>query len=384
MKGKIKIIWLLKSLTIISILVLIFLPISCQLGGGVNINIWQEIQNDEWREPDQIKRMGLVFENNKQNEDFANFPVLVVLNSSRVDYGDFKAGGVDIRFYDENTTTELSYEIEEWDTGGDSYIWVKVPTASKKNNTDYIWMYWGDSTAGDVQDPGTVWSEYKLVYHFAETSGTTVADSATTTAYDGTSASDLTVADSLIGNGIACTDAPTKQYVDTGYREDLTGWTVEALLKADAAPEIMGAGGFANGPIMGGQVYNIGWDHNSPTYLGGIQLRDDGAGWLAANLGTLEADTWYYLAGVYDSSVPNVKAYNNGVPQTTNTSVTGTLTAASVDVCIGVEDNKNNPINAIVDEVRISDQVRSAEWIEYTKKVLWDEYLYYTQVQDVN
>ena len=365
-----------------------FLLMECTPEGAWDIVI-RELQPDPWQEPDQKYRMRLAFDNEEGTEDLDDFPLLVVLNSSRVDYSEFQAGGADIRFYDEDTGLQLDHEVEYWDTSGESIVWVKVPRIRAGTQFDYIWMYYGDSTAGDTQDPGGLWSDYRLVYHFSDDPGNTVYDS-TANGNDGTSEIDGAAGAPLlvsarVGLGLQCTSAPSKRYVDTDYREDLGNWTIEAWIKADEAPFLNAAGGFANGPLMGGQVYNIGWDHNGDTYLGAIQVRDSVTSWQAVKLGTLEGGTWYHLAGVYDSSAPSITAYNNGEPVGDPfTNLSGTLSATAYDVYIGVENNENNPVDGIVDEVRISALVRSDEYIKAQYRSMTDSFIVYYDPEEVD
>ena len=40
-----------------------------------------------------------------------------------------------LRFIDDDGITELSYEVEKWNSSGDSYIWVKVPLIENTSST---------------------------------------------------------------------------------------------------------------------------------------------------------------------------------------------------------------------------------------------------------
>jgi len=100
------------------------------------------------------------------SEDLTNFPVLVVLKSgTNINYTLTQDNGEDIRFEDPNGTT-LSYEIEEWDEGGSSYVWVKIPQIDQDSDTDYVYMYYGNDSASDGQDAANVWrNSYTGVWH---------------------------------------------------------------------------------------------------------------------------------------------------------------------------------------------------------------------------
>jgi hypothetical protein len=112
------------------------------------------------------------------SEALTNFPVLVTLDGSRVDYTNTQNSGQDIRFTDSDGTTLLSYEIEKWNEAANSYVWVKVPQIDFNSNTDYIYMYYGNAGASDAQSPNNVWDANFLgVWHGSDTVGTSVVDS---------------------------------------------------------------------------------------------------------------------------------------------------------------------------------------------------------------
>ena len=104
-----------------------------------------------WWDGSWTKRSKLTFNNSDQSENLQNFPVLIKLDSSRINYAATQDQGQDIRFVDSNDTDVLPHEIEMWDEAGTSYVWVKVPQIDGSSDTDYIWMYYGNSGASDVR-----------------------------------------------------------------------------------------------------------------------------------------------------------------------------------------------------------------------------------------
>src|SRR3990170_645825 len=113
----------------------------------------------------QFKRK-LTFNNATVAVNLVDFPVLVVLNSSRIDYSQTQDAGQDLRFTDSDGTTILPHEIEQWNEAGTSYVWVKVPQIDASSTTDHIWMYYGNASAVDGQNPAAVWSNgFEAVYH---------------------------------------------------------------------------------------------------------------------------------------------------------------------------------------------------------------------------
>ena len=98
-------------------------------------------------------------------------PVLVRISESipGFSYDDLKSDGSDIAFGVESgdELTIYPHEIETWDPGGTSLVWVKVPTLSAA--TEFA-MYYGNGVS--VADSSTdVWSNYVGVWHLNEASG---------------------------------------------------------------------------------------------------------------------------------------------------------------------------------------------------------------------
>ena len=84
-------------------------------------------------------------------------------------YSQANANGGDLRFVDK-FGSELKYEIANWNTAGESQVWVRVPTLASDSN---ITAYWGNPNAGlpSYSSNGTVWDGYFGVYHLEQTSG---------------------------------------------------------------------------------------------------------------------------------------------------------------------------------------------------------------------
>src|SRR3990167_5742171 len=139
--------------------------VTTSTAGQVTLQATSSWYNTSW-----AYRRKITFDNSAQAENLTNFPVLVKLDSTRIDYANTQDSGQDIRFADSDGTTLLSYEIEKWDETGSSFVWVKVPQIDTSSNTDYIYMYYGNSEASDAQSANGVWdSNFKSVWHLKET-----------------------------------------------------------------------------------------------------------------------------------------------------------------------------------------------------------------------
>ena len=144
---------------------------------SVNRSTTAVVPADPWMNAAWLDRTQLTFKNAAQSSNLINFPVLVLLDSTRIDFSKTQNLGEDIRFTDSDGTP-LAYEIEQWDESGTCFVWVGVPQVDASSSADYIWMYYNNSLASDAQDAPNVWdANYMLVWHMNESAGTTIADS---------------------------------------------------------------------------------------------------------------------------------------------------------------------------------------------------------------
>ncbi|MFQ6053175.1 MAG: DUF2341 domain-containing protein [Candidatus Bathyarchaeia archaeon] len=138
--------------------------------------------------------------------DLEDFPLLVVLNSSApqsFNYSRTQPNGEDIRFTDASDQP-LDYEIEKWNDGGESFIWVKVPYISGSSDTT-LYIHYGNPQAEDGQNPQGVWDGYSLVQHLNEETGDHIDSSSfgNDGAYTGSSQGAAGVVDGADGfNGV--------------------------------------------------------------------------------------------------------------------------------------------------------------------------------------
>lgn len=93
-----------------------------------------------------------------------DFPLLVRISAyspSGFSYNDFLMGDhSDLRFEDANGNG-FSYDIDTWNTTGESLVWVKIPSLERG---DEITMRWG-SLSPDANYPTNVWLNYAFVWH---------------------------------------------------------------------------------------------------------------------------------------------------------------------------------------------------------------------------
>ncbi|OPH46681.1 hypothetical protein BC351_14440 [Paenibacillus ferrarius] len=119
-----------------------------------------------WKDSDRNNRVMLTIDNSDGSEDLSDFPVPIKLNKTTIDYA--VTSESDLKFYNDDQTKELSYEVEKWDPNDESIVWVKVPLIHGLSRSDRIWLYYGGSTLSAPQQKAVWDPNFLLVYHFGE------------------------------------------------------------------------------------------------------------------------------------------------------------------------------------------------------------------------
>jgi hypothetical protein len=316
-------------------------------GGEVEPGWW----NENWS-----YRKKLTFDNSGQSEALVNFSVLVVLNSSNFDYSKVKSDGTDLRFIDTDNVAELKYHIEDWDTSGNSYIWVNVPHIAANSDTDYIWMYYGNPNATDVQDESATYDEnYVMVQHLNETSGTH---------YDSTGYNN----DGSPGGGV--TQDATGQIDGADYFDGIDDYVeVSDSASLDITSEITieawvyfeGPGAKDYNSVVSKRKTNDGYslqiynDRRVLFFINGINSAEK----YIVSDALVKDNEWSYIVAKYDGS--NLYLFIDGVEKSETTDQTS-IVANNEPLRIGT-DRTGRYFNGTIDEVRISNIARSADWI---------------------
>ncbi len=316
-------------------------------------------------------RMRLTFDNSGQDQDLADFPVLVQLDDSVIDYALTRDAGEDLRFLDADLSTVLPHEVEVWDESGTSTVWVGVPRIDANSATDHIWMYYGNDGAPDAQSGPAVWNpDYQLVWHLNEG----VADS---------------TRNGNAGTNVGTTDAPGQiggareldglsQYVDSSFTTQLDTMTVEAWARGDGEPRTN-----ANVGIVGRNTnFQLNWDHFGE-FRGAFGIHDP-IDWHAASYMPVVASVWYYLVGTYDGET--VRAYRDGIEAGSNATPSGDPQRDTFPVRAGVNPDPSTGwlFDGRIDEVRVSSGVRSPAWIRAQHLSMTNAFISYATPEPVS
>ncbi len=283
-----------------------------------------------------------------------DFPVLIRLTPNGIDFSQAQPNGGDIRFTNADGTLPLSYEIERWDSAGESILWVKVPLIDAAGTT--IMMYYGNPGAADAQAAFKVWSPgFKGVWHLH---GDPIVDSTGNNGNAINMGTQLGAGQAGLGRSLSGADG---QYIDLGNTEQLATFTVEAWAQPDEGPSKTVTDGTA---ILSRSCnYELVWDSPDSFELASAAVQKANGVWehTLFEIGSAASHPWYYLVATFDGIA--LKAYKNG--SLVSSVNTGSLTACDVSAKIGrwAGQGQTNCLRGLVDEVRISNTVRTPDWI---------------------
>lgn len=104
--------------------------------------------------------------------DVYDFPLLVRLDSTLIDFAQADPKGADLRFTKAGGKAPLAYEIERWDAAKKSAdVWVRMDTVRGEAADQYLVMLWGNGAAKDSSDGAAVFpatSGFGGVWHLGE------------------------------------------------------------------------------------------------------------------------------------------------------------------------------------------------------------------------
>ena len=322
-------------------------------------------------------------------EILTDFPVLIRVSRAHNDfhYDACKVpGGGDLRFSDADGNL-LSSEVERWDPDGESLVWVKVPTLTLDT---VITMHYGCSNPDPVT-PTDVWDAHYLgVWHLGAAAGEfTQPDS---TAYNHPLAINATNSD-----GVACgTNGVAGLAAATGLRSDGRGcfsYSDKSWFFDGFSACTVEAWTFQNHHAVGantadGHVLRHGGPNTTDWHL-----CESTNGKMVFQMKPLVGETvvpadsapkparaaWNHTAFAWDGSSGECAGYLNGsVLELDANSIKaaywkGTVATNTTGFNLGnYRYDKTNGFRGSIDEVRISDIMRSPDWMKATHDTIAD------------
>jgi Domain of unknown function (DUF2341). len=284
------------------------------------------------------------------------------------------ANGYDITFWsNSNCTGAMNWEVESYTAStGVLYAWVKIPSLLAAGNT--IYMCYGDSSISSFQG-GSTGSNFdassKVVYHMAD-SGSTLTDS---TANGNNATKKSSTAPSLTSSGFihdAQVFAGTANTTSNDYATfpasvpNANTWTIEWWGNQNINPPHTAG---LSTVFFQHTSQNIGAGYNwFPT--GTLKWRNDfNTGQTPTASGTASPGSWHHIVFVRNGDSMNI--YLDG---TAGTAQTGFGTSSDSFLGLGFSGSPTtvwDTVNGYLDEIRLSNTVRSTDWItiEYNTTV---------------
>ena len=330
------------------------------------------------------KSMNVLFASVQDNVTLTNFPVLVKL-STAIDgfsYSDFsKANGGDLRFADASGNL-LPHEIDTWDEGGISAVWVKVPLLKKKS---YITAHYGFTGTGDPAPVAAkdVWDDdYVGVWHLGESVLPMKESSETSSDFETSYGETINYAtNGIVGRAVGFPTngtynalvAPDHDALDGFARFTVEYWTFQDEHKQNA------------GILSKRKEYN----NDAAYYFYDTRDANSGVWSMPFCIGTNKNTSarwsfnlsqtlgeWNHIVYSADmsSTTKNVHGFKNGTMNGWEPNVVffGPMPNSAEPLVLGNlgANKKDNSFNGSIDEVRISKTLRSKEWVKATYETI--------------
>jgi hypothetical protein len=329
-----------------------------------NITVTATFTANKWWCRDWEYRKTITIDYTKVSGTLTDFPVLIeILDSSLV--GKTQPNGYDFVFTDANNV-KLNHQIEFYDsTIGYLIVWVKVPYLSSTTDT-ILYMYYGNPTCENQQNPTAVWdTDYMLVLHLNEN---------TSTLYDSTMNENNGTPFNGVLQGItgkidgAATFDGSNDYIQIPHSDTLAGYT-EALtvsfwirLEDTSRRQTILCKYDTAGNMRSWQIEYDTTNWQRPFWFFASQDGMAYSEWWTTFMP--QANAWYYVTIVWETNaIP--KFYVNGVqvPTVGTDKISSIFNNVGVPLRIARSVYSTRFLKGSLDEITISNQARSADWI---------------------
>lgn len=339
---------------------------------------WASVADAAWYDASWTYRQKITIDKTQvPNTNQTNFPVFVDLaNMASGFFTHVLSDGGDIRVTTSDEVTEVARQVVAISTGGSTgELWVNIPTVATATNTDF-YVYYGNAGATEPAANATYGSQntwnanFKGVWHYQETSGTTLSDA---TAQGNTltklAATTPNPATGKIGGGQDF-ESGTGDYANRTSAPIVvtSAYTVETWLNLEsltASRTVVSegcTGGGCVGPSGGSPTWFI-KINSSGKFLITCKNDSDVGEDSTASTTVLSTSTWYHL--VATRSGTTLAWYLNGAADLSQTHTMGSY--ANTARMAGGAVDRNTTItlsfDGILDELRMNNIARSADWI---------------------
>jgi len=340
-----------------------YVEVVAQLQPDLQIISWQEIAGKavNWWNTDWNKRKEITITNAGVTvlTDFPAYLRVLKETEMQADYDD-------LRFISgacaDADSTELDYEIESY-SGTEAQIWLRIPSLTIEPTI--ICMYYDNSSASSGENATGVWdSNYVSVYHLAHTTGSAIDTIGNFTAEEIIDPDTNMDVAGVVGRG---------DYFDgDDYLGNNPEWNVDGAhlycvwLNFSTAHNgtILEDGGNGDGHGLGilttGQLRYAEQYNGADNYLDSASSYDDGA--------------WHQLCGSHtgtdqllyiDSDLETSVTQGDGMVGGNNARIGSANSQNPV-----FNDSSAHYLNATLDEIRVSSDARSADWIKQSYEIV--------------
>lgn len=342
----------------ISLFILIVLTLSL-FGSSpkpVNAVTWW---NNNWS-----YKMKLTINATKVDADLTDFPVLVYLNSSRIDWTHVQDDLDDLRFIDGDDITQLYAELENYTVNNEAWIWVKIPAiyvmGIPEEGNQKFYLYYGNNAVSSWWNPEDVWeASAVMVQHMADDPDNAHIMDSTQYDNDGTKKGANEPIETINGEiDSAQSFDGINDWIDCGKAANLDFVTQSFSLMCWVYPTNISNWLYLFDKISWSQygyavqIYPAGFINFGISYEGGYKETRSYAGDITLN-------NWFRVVATRNGAIG--KVYINGIDRTSSSPALPDL-GSSINRSLGIGGTLAF-LEGIEDEVRIYNIAQSAEWI---------------------
>lgn len=320
---------------------------------------------------------------NPADYDFPDVPLLVTLTAENTRWDAIDPDLSNLRFVGRAQGEEIELAFEVGGVGEDwVQLWVLLPEVSSQ--ADRFLVEYGMDVGPEAWVPGDVWGEYEAVWHLGEDPGDAVPQ------YRDSSGEDRHISNrekdripsadmvpGIVGRAPRFAQDRELQIRDTEWPESNIGdrFTLEAWVQYEEAPPSS-----YRSIVQKNGAYELVGSRNqvNPLEFPAWGVHDgDGFRFATASKTSWNqgANVWNYAAATFErdrvSGQVRTVLYVDGVEAATEESPDYPPTHNQADFRIG------SNLSAVVDEVRVSFEVRPPEWFDLQNRSMRDELLKY-------
>lgn len=310
----------------------------------------------DWWNTDWQFRRRITIDNSQLTATLVNFPVLVALG----DTTNMSDGGADLRFVDDapaDPADTLNHDIDTF-LPNVGRVWVGVDIAPPPAPPRAFWLYYGNLAVTGAEDRRALWEPWTSVHHLSN------LEDASETGHDATAMvtpSYMTgqIGDAVVFDANQALRLPRENEYDYDNTMSASVWFRATSLDVDWQA-ILTKGDAAWRFHRHGGAQHVTFSTNLDT--NGANNQDlEGA--------TIPLNDWHHAALLYDNDVKRLIVDGALVMAT----FAGPINKTNAVVAIGENAEFGNRLwRGQIDEVRISSNARSVEWMQHEYRAVVD------------